>query len=227
VLFRSYADPGKVEIFLNDYDRIERENIETSLLLSEDNVGHYKTRACGNWLEKRGFQTKLIERPFDGNFRRRSDEPGLVLCGFDSNPARRDLGTAQFLRVVESGLGGTANNFDTISLHTYPNPRHASELWPDFSPAEISRREAHQERVARENPAYARIGGDECGRFDLAGKSIAVPFVGATAATLLWRKRSACSMPVRHTPISKCQWLTSKHEPRVLQATTALRTLRA
>jgi hypothetical protein len=180
-----YADPGKVEIFLNDYDKVESDNVETSLLLTQDDIGQYKTRACGNWLEKRGFQTRLIERPFDGNFRRRDDEPGLALCGFDSNPARRDLATAEFLRVVESGLGGTANNFDTISLHTFPNPRPASDLWPDLSAAEISRRVAHQERVARENPAYAQVGGDECGRYDLAGKSIAVPFVGATAATLV------------------------------------------
>ena len=39
--------------------------------------------------------------------------------------------------------------------------------------------------MARENAAYARMGGDECGRYDLAGKSIAVPFVGTTAATLV------------------------------------------
>ncbi len=180
-----YADPGKVEIFLNDYDKVESDNVETCLLLSEDNIGQYKTRACGIWLERRGFQTRFIERPFDGNFRCRSDEPGLALCGFDSNPARRDLATAQFLRVVESGLGGTTNNFDTISLHTFPNPRSSAELWPDLSPAEISRAAAHQERVARENPAYAHVGGDECGRYELAGKSIAVPFVGTTAASLV------------------------------------------
>ena len=35
--------------------------------------------------------------------------------------------------------------------------------------------------MAQENEAYARSGLDECGRFEFAGKSIAVPFVGATA----------------------------------------------
>ena len=177
-----YLDPGEVEFFLNDYDKIEEDNVETSLLLSEDDIGEYKTRACAAWLKKRGFETRLVERPFDSSFRRRDDEPGVALCGFDSNLARRDLAGAQFLRIVESGLGGTANNFDTISLHTIPNPRAAAELWPDLPPDKDARRREHQERMARENNAYLHINLDECGRFQLAGKSIAVPFVGATAA---------------------------------------------
>ena len=180
-----YCDAGEVEIFLNDFDKIEDENVETSLLLSRDRIGGYKTRACSEWLEKRGFQTRLIERPFDGSFRCRGEEPKLALCGFDSNPARRHLATAQFLRVVESGLGGTANNFDTISLHALPNPRPAEELWPDLAPAEDAKRKEHQEQVVRQNAAYAGIRGDECGRYELAGKSIAVPFVGTAAATLV------------------------------------------
>lgn len=183
-----YADPQSVEIYLNDYDKVEPENVETGLLLTGGDIGHYKTRATGTWLEQRGFRTRLIERPFDENFRRRSTEPGepgLALCGFDSNAARRDLTTAQFLRVVECGLGGTPNNFDTISFHTFPNPRPVAELWPDPSSDEVARTIAHEESMARENPAYVRIGGDECGRYNLAGKAIAVPFVGAIAATLV------------------------------------------
>jgi hypothetical protein len=180
-----YSNANEVELFLNDFDPIEDENVETSLLFDSSKVGRYKTRACNEWLEQRGFQTRLIERPFDANFRRRDDEPGLALCGFDSNPARRDLATAQFLRVVESGLGGTANNFDTISLHTFPNPRPPAELWPDLTPAEAAKLKEYEERLARENAGYARVGGDECGRYQLAGKSIAVPFVGGTAATLV------------------------------------------
>lgn len=180
-----YSDPGAVEIFLNDFDRIELENIETGLVFSADSLRRYKTRACCDWLEKRGFQTRLVERPFDSNFRCRADEPRLALCGFDSNPPRRDLATAEFLRVIESGLGGTKNNFDTISLHALPNPRLPEELWPDVAAEEEAKRIEHQERVARENPAYSHLGGDDCGRYELAGKSVAVPFVGAAAASLV------------------------------------------
>lgn len=179
-----YPDPTDVEIFLNDFDRIQDANIETSLLFDDTMVRNYKTRACAGWLEKRGFQTRLVERHFDENFRCRDNEPRLALCGFDTNAARRNMATAEFLRVAESGLGGTPDNFDTINFHAFPNPRSVHDLWPDPTEAEVERvREQIQKRV-EENPAYAGSGDDECGRFELAGKSIAVPFVGTVAATL-------------------------------------------
>jgi hypothetical protein len=86
---------------------------------------------------------------------------------------------------MESGLGGTKDNFDTISFHTLPNPRTIQELWPDLSQEEQDRQKEYLNQVALENPAYSPLGNDVCGRAELAGKSVAVPFVGATAATLV------------------------------------------
>jgi hypothetical protein len=180
-----YPDASLTKFILNDFDKVEAENTETGIIFDTSMLRRLKTRGCSEWLEQRGFQTRLVERPFDSNFRRREDEPALALCGFDSNPARRDLGTAQFLRVVESGLGGTASNFDTISIHTLPNPRAPSVLWPDLSEEEEKKQAELYERIARENAAYSNLGRDECGRIQLAGKSVAVPFVGMTAASLV------------------------------------------
>ena len=180
-----FAQPGTVEFFLNDFDKVEPENVETGILFGASDNRRFKTRACSGWLERRDFKTRLVERRFDGTFRRREEEPALALCGFDSNPARRDLASAKFRRVVESGLGGTAANFDTVSLHALPNPRPPAELWPDPSEEERRKHAEHLGRVARDNPGYAPLGKDECGRFDLAGKSVAVPFVGTTAASLV------------------------------------------
>ena len=184
-----YADPKAVLLYLNDYDSVERENLETGILFRSDDVTHLKTRVCNAWLEARGFRTRLIERPFDEHFRCRKEgpakEPQLALCGFDSNPVRRDLADAGFLRVVESGLGNTASNFDTLSMHTLPNPRPAHELWPDLPKEELEKRNKERERLARENPVYAGLRTDECGRYELAGKSIALPFVGAAAASFV------------------------------------------
>jgi hypothetical protein len=180
-----YPKPGDVTFALWDFDKVEPENVETGVIFTAANERRLKTRASCGWLERRGFETRLVERRFEANFRRHEKEPGLALCGFDSNPARRDLATAKFLRVVESGLGGTASNFDTISLHTLPNPRTSAELWPDLSTDEEKRRAAYHERIARENPGYARLGKDDCGRFELAGKSVAVPFVGIAAGSLV------------------------------------------
>ena len=111
-----YRDPREIEVVLNDFDRVEPENEETGLLFTRAAQGQYKTRVCSTWLEDRGFQSRLIERHFDEHFRCRSDEPRLALCGFDKNEARRPLEAANFLRVVDSGLGGTVDNFDALTV---------------------------------------------------------------------------------------------------------------
>jgi hypothetical protein len=180
-----YPRPQSVTFALCDFDKVEPENVETGVIFASTDARCFKTRASCGWLERRGFQTRLVERRFDDTFRRHEEEPGLALCGFDSNPSRRDLTTAQFLRVVESGLGGTVTNFDTISMHTLPNPRTPAELWPDLSKQEEERRAAHHERAALENPGYVRLGKDDCGRFELASRSVAVPFVGVAAGSLV------------------------------------------
>ncbi|MGD0021268.1 MAG: ThiF family adenylyltransferase [Smithellaceae bacterium] len=176
-----YRDPKAVEIFLNDFDKIEPENVETGLIFNSQDVGRYKTRVCSDWLEKRKFRARLVERRFDADFRCQDDEPRLALCGFDSNSPRRDLANSRFLRVIESGLGGTVNNFDTISLHTLPNVRKPEEIWPDPNKEEMDK---GIQALARKNP-YLGLAAEECGRFDLAGKSVAVPFVGAVAASFV------------------------------------------
>jgi hypothetical protein len=89
------------------------------------------------------------------------------------------------LRVVESGLGSTASNFDTLGMHTLPHPRPPGEIWPDLPAAEVEKRVREQERMARENCGYLAAENDECGRYELAGKAVGVPFVGMTAATFV------------------------------------------
>lgn len=180
-----YVDPREVEFSLMDFDKVIVENTETGLIFKPSDVGQYKAHACGRWLAQRLFGAKLVERRFDANFCLQDREPLLAVCGFDSNPARRDLPSANFRRVIESGLGGTANNFDTINLHTLPNPRPADKLWPDLSAEEAEKQRQNQERLAETNTAYADIHPDQCGRFDLAGKAVAVPFVGAAAGALV------------------------------------------
>ena len=115
-----YEDPKAVEFALFDFDKVEKDNIETGVILTTDFLDRFKTRACDAWLDRRNFRTRLVERRFDATFRLQDEEPRLALCGFDANPARRDLVHARFRRVIDSGLGGMANNFDTISLRTLP-----------------------------------------------------------------------------------------------------------
>lgn len=171
-----YVNPREVDLTLLDFDKVVPANEETGLLVSFRDHERYKTRVCARWLERAGFNTRLIERRFGVDFRCDANEPQIALCGFDNNEGRRALGGAGFARVVECGLGGTAENFDVLNLHTLPNKRTAAEIWPSDSDDRTT--------VAAENPAYEELA-DECGRVLLAGKAVAVPFVGATAGALV------------------------------------------
>jgi len=179
-----YQDPREVEFFLMDFDKVEEENVETGVLFCSTDLGEYKTRICSVWARRFGFQTRIIERRLDGDFRRHQGEPGLAFSGFDSNPARRLLGLCGFSRVVDSGLGGSRNNFDVVGFHTLPNPRKVEDLWPDPDETQKSRLIEAQAYQAETNPRYVEMTDDQCGRFDLAGKAVAVPFVGAFAAAI-------------------------------------------
>ena len=180
-----YCCTGDVEVFLNDFDRVGWENVETSMLFTDATRGQFKTRVCSEWLEERGFKTRLVERRLDERFVCGLTEPRLALCGFDDNAARRCLETAKFGRVVESGLGARADNFDALAVHTLPNPRPAAELWPDASREERDAEDARASRLAEHGRGYSMLGDNLCGRVDLAGASVSVPFVGTTAASLV------------------------------------------
>ena len=127
-----YGGPTAPLVFLNDFDKIESENVETGLIFNTSDICSYKTRICGAWLEERGFQTAFVERRFDANLPCREDEPRLAFCGFDSNAARRDLATAGFLRVVESGLGARRTTLTrSVCMHFQipARPKNCGRTW--------------------------------------------------------------------------------------------------
>jgi hypothetical protein len=173
-----------VLILLCDDDRVAPPNIETGALLAPGSRG-LKTRVAAEWLETRGFQTQLLERRVDENFRRTQKEPVIALAGFDDNHARHWLSEARFERIFDSGLGGEVANFDTIAFHTFPNPRTAGELWLVAPPDAPDFRAVRAQHLAKNNARYQALDAEECGRLLLAGQSIAVPFVGAIAACVV------------------------------------------
>lgn len=107
------------------------------------------------------------------------------MSGFDNNEARQWLSRAGFSFVFDSGLGGEATNFDSIAVRTWPHPQVLEVLWPIEDRADREQREARQKKRTRSNAAYNDIAADECGRLLVADKAVAVPFVGAVAATFV------------------------------------------
>jgi hypothetical protein len=174
-----YAKPFDVELVLQDFDAITPSSESTSILSSQSMVGMKKTRAMANWLEERGFRTKLIERPFDGSFKRLAEEPTVAFCGIDNALGRLALEDIGFDYIIEAGLGRGAKDFRAVRIHTFPGNRRAKDIWNTHTEAAP---------VSLNAPAYQDLltkGLDECGVTLLAGKAVGAPFVGVFTASLV------------------------------------------
>lgn len=179
-----HQNPALATLTLCDDDIVEKANLETGAIVSPFWLDKLKSRMAMHWLEKRAFNTRLLERRVDASFRRAQRDSVIALSGFDDNQPRQWLSSAGFTAMFDSGLGGEAANFDTIAYKAWPNIRAAAELWPIETNAEIVAREARRRKIIRED-AYRTLDADECGRLLLAGKSVAVPFVGTFAACMV------------------------------------------
>jgi hypothetical protein len=171
-------DPATLELILQDDDRIAKSNESTSLLTDTTMVGLMKTRAIAGWLEEKGFRTTVVERRFGKWTRRAPHEPNVALFGVDNSLARAALEQAGFGLVVETGLGAGPQAFRNFSLHAFPSSLNAAQLW--------SRDVATNSADVLKMPAYQQSRHpelDECGLAQLASRTVAVPFVGLTAAS--------------------------------------------
>jgi hypothetical protein len=173
-----YADPSQLDLVLQDVDVVTPSTESTSVLTDASMIGLRKTRTMSGWAENRGFSTRIMERMFDAEFRRRDDEPPVALCGLDNALGRRALDKVGFDLVVEAGLGRGHRDFHTLRLHTLPALRSADEIWKAGVEGED----------VTDRPGYRKLvtdgSLDQCAVTLLAGKAVGAPFVGATAACL-------------------------------------------
>ncbi|MDN8617974.1 hypothetical protein [Variovorax ginsengisoli] len=173
-----YPANGRPHLVLQDFDKAAKSNLSTCLLLWAADLLKPKVRALASRLEAAGFTTALVERRFGLGHRVMVEEPTTALFGVDNVVARRDLDTAEFSLVVETGLGSGYRDFRSIRLHTFPGPRRPSEIWTAESAAQAS---------VELNDTYKKLADerqDICGMTLLASRAVATPFVGALAAVL-------------------------------------------
>ena len=173
-----YERTSDALFMLQDFDRVVDGNWSAGLLCERSSAGRLKTRLCSEWLEERGFRTRICERCFDSTVRREADEPYLALCGFDSAPARRCLEEAGFAVIVECGLGGSVDTFDQLSFHTFPEAtRTPTQIWEKVETAEDVVKPLLLDAFRKQDP---------CGIVaeTLAGKALSSSFVGAYAGAL-------------------------------------------
>lgn len=178
-------DKASFLLYLCDDDVVESPNLETGALLRSGDLPGRKTRVVSRWLKARGIGYRVLERFIDKDYRRCGTEPMVAIAGFDNNEARQWVANANFAYLVDAGLGGEATNFDSISVKTWPHQAaSAAELWPLETEDDRKKREERQARRAAANAAYTDIAPDDCGKILVANKAVAVPFVGAVAASL-------------------------------------------
>jgi hypothetical protein len=174
-----YVAPERVELVLQDFDRIAESNLSTSLLTTAAMIGLPKTRAMSGWAEARGFQTRIVEQRYGSHSKRLADDPPVALCGVDNASARAALEEAGFARIFEAGLGSGLSDFLAMRLHSFPGPRGARAIWGGVA-APLA--------PTLDQPAYRALadkGADRCGLVQLAGRTVGAPFVGALAGALV------------------------------------------
>lgn len=175
-----YKKPEEVMLVLQDFDTLQKSNDSTSLLTHPGLIGSLKTRAMADWAESRGFRTRLVERRFPGGIQIANDEPRVALGGVDNPQARAAYEDTGFDWIIEAGLGGGPQEYQSIRLHTFPASTSAKKKWGGTPTTPTL--------DARYNPAYDNLrehGVEECGLLQMASRSVGVPFVGMVAATLV------------------------------------------
>ena len=178
-----YTDPASVMLMLQDDDHITKANESTGLLTPvADWRGRQKARALAELLEGRGFVTAITERRFRPAQGPRGDEPRLALIGVDNPETRASLSDAGFEMMVDAGLGGGPDHYLALQLHVFPAGRRSSDVlgWRE-------RVHAGDDALLR-LPAYRTMldeSGDRCGTLEVAGRTVAAAFVGATAGALV------------------------------------------
>jgi len=178
-----YSRPEDVKLFLQDDQKIERENWGTSILVERGRYGFLKTRLTEEWASGRGFEVRRIDRRLDEHFLRLEHEPGIALAGLDTMPARRLLGLRGFEYIIDAGLGATFIDYRKLRINVFNSKENPAEHFRDVEDLTMQTVQALMDL-----PAYQELGrhlGDGgCGAAMLAASSVAVPFVSAIAGAL-------------------------------------------
>ncbi len=189
-----YADPTSVSLVLQDRDKITDENWATSVLVNDETVGWQKTQVCERWAAAKGFDVRRIDRRLVANDRLEDDDPRVALSGVDKIEARKLMAEIGFDCIVDAGLGRTSKDFDryrvTVFDHTRPINKHFA-----------GQRDEPVDEAITNDKAYKSLEAEvgRCGMAEVAGASVAAPYVSALAAAVavsrLIAVASGCECP--------------------------------
>jgi len=172
------ADAVKGPLVLQDVDAVTASTITTSVLSAPADVTRKKTRVVADWLERRGVETRLVERRFDTSTHVAAGEPMMALFGVDNPVARRACEGAGFALVLDAGLGSGYRDFRSLRVRAFPGVSAADKIWATAEDGVV-------ETLAPAYQALLEAGKEPCGVTTLATRAVGAPFVGCYAAAVL------------------------------------------
>ncbi|MGY3129324.1 hypothetical protein ACVWZM_000006 [Bradyrhizobium sp. USDA 4501] len=174
-----YADPANVSIMLQDRDKVTEENWATSVLVRDEAYGALKTKIAEEWATAKKFDVRRTDRHLLEGDRLEDVDPRVALCGVDKIEARKIMGNTGFDCIVDAGLGRRASDFDRYRVTIFDSAR------PIRKHFEGQTDEQGADQIP-DNDAYQRLEAEvgRCGTAEVAGASVAAPYVSAVAATV-------------------------------------------
>jgi hypothetical protein len=174
-----FANPADLSVVLQDRDKVSEENWATSVLVRAETYGDLKTRVAEAWARAKGFDVRRIDRRLVGSDRLQDDDPRLALCGVDKIAVRKLIADVGFEAIVDAGLGRKASDFDryrvTVFDAVHPIDRHFEGQADNTEGNLVPDQDAYRQ-------LEAEVGA--CGAAQVAGASVAAPYVSAIAAAV-------------------------------------------
>lgn len=189
-----YRDPAEVSVVLQDRDKIKPENWSTSVLVVSEKYGELKTRVAESWALNKGFGVRRVDRFLRADDRLHNDDPRIALSGVDRIDIRRQMAAVGFECIVDAGLGRTAAEFDRYRVTLFDENRLIDRHFAD-------QKDAFPDDNVPEGEAYKKLEEEigRCGAVEIAGASVAAPYVSAIAASIAVSRAiavaSGCACP--------------------------------
>jgi molybdopterin/thiamine biosynthesis adenylyltransferase len=171
------SHPNEIQFLLQDNDTVESENIGSQVLSFYQHVGYPKTRACMNFLERIGFKTQIIEKPFveGDDCQDCLNQYPFLLNGVDNIKTRKSINNDSFKLFLDGATNGKYSLFDSFTMKNISKyKKSVDQIWPEND---------SQEPILHKN-LYARYEKEhKCGIMSNIG--ISTPFVGLFASTIV------------------------------------------
>ncbi|GAA5202001.1 hypothetical protein GCM10023322_83010 [Rugosimonospora acidiphila] len=172
-----YADPAKIEIVLQDIQRVVQANHSTGLLTPASPAPIRKTRLAATALEQAGYDVVILDRRLDETSRAQPEDYHVALLGVDTLQPRRLISQVGWKLAIDAGLGIGPADFNAMILYRFPAKVPSDQLLPWNNDAPRQRRATTAALAELEQR-------DPCGSVELAGTAVGAAFVGAITACL-------------------------------------------